>query len=69
MLAILIMESIVVRTLSQATTVSPAPHVSLVPSPLEEEWNKPLPKNRFALLAICSVIGEYNSSLHSFNPL
>lgn len=50
MLAIHIMESTVVRTLSPVTTVFPAPHVSLVLSPLEEEWNRQLLKNRFELL-------------------
>lgn len=50
MLAIHIMESISVRTLSPDTTACPAPHVSPVLSPLEEEWNRQLLKNRFDLL-------------------
>lgn len=48
MLAIPITESIVVKTQSRDTTVCPALHVTLALSLLEEEWNKPLLKNRFA---------------------
>lgn len=50
MLAIHITESIAVRTLSLVTTVCPAPRVSPVLSPLEEEWKWQLLKNRFELL-------------------
>lgn len=50
MLAIHITESTAVRTLCLVTTVCPAPHVSPVLSPLEEEWNRRLLKNRFELL-------------------
>lgn len=57
MLAILLMESITVSTLSQVTTVSPVLHVSLVLNPLEEEWNRQLLKNRFGLLFICFGFG------------
>lgn len=57
MLAILLMESIAVSILSQVTTASPVLHVSLVLSPLEEELNKQLLKNRFGLLFICFGFG------------
>lgn len=57
MLAIHITESIAVRTLNLVTTVCPALHVSLVLSPLEEEWNRLLLKNRFELLLARWVCG------------
>lgn len=50
MLAIHIMESIAVRTQNPVTTVCPAPHVSLVLSPLEEGWNRQQLKNRYELI-------------------
>lgn len=52
MLATHITESTSVRTPSLVTTVCPAPHVSPVLSPTEEEWNRQLLKNRFELLHI-----------------
>lgn len=66
MLAILTMESIVVRTRSQVTTVSPVRLVSLVPNLSEEVWNRQLLKNRFGLfvVVICSSVGLHINSLH-----
>lgn len=66
MLAIIIMESIVVKTLSQVTIASPVLHVSLVPNPLEEEWNRQLLKNRCGLFVviICFGFGMHIKSLY-----
>lgn len=65
MLAILTMEFIFVRTLSQVTTASPVLPVSLVPNLSEEVWNRQLLKNRCGLFVIihCSL-GLHMNSLH-----
>lgn len=57
MLAILIMESIAVRTQNPVTTVFPAHHVSLALSPLEEELNRQWLKNRSELSLTLCVCG------------
>lgn len=64
MLAILTMEFIVVRTLSQDTTASPVLHVSLVPNLLEEVWKRQLLKSRCGLFVVtihCSWALHMNS--------
>ena len=68
MLATHTTEFIAVRTLSQVTTACPARHVSPVLSPLEEEWSRRLPKNRFELLLTAHACG-LKASLHFFNAL
>lgn len=57
MLATHTTESTAARTLSQVTTAYPALHVSLVLSPLEEDWSRQPPKNRFELLLTAHSCG------------